>query len=52
MGYALKVYQEFLDLGEAKAAVLADFIEYIENQRAVSVEELKDVSAKTLVFLA
>ena len=42
MGYALKIYETFRDLGEEKASVLADFVEYMESRKAATSEELKE----------
>ena len=41
MGYALKIYEAFEDLGKDKAAILAEFVEYIESRKAATSEELK-----------
>ena len=46
MGYALKIYQAFKDLGEEKAAVLAEFVEYVESQKAATSEELKETELR------
>ncbi len=42
MGYVLKIYEVFRDLGEDKAKTLAEVIEYLENQKAVTSQELKE----------
>jgi len=41
MGYAVKIYSAFKDLGEEKARILAEFAEYVESQKAATSEELK-----------
>jgi chromosome segregation ATPase len=46
MGYALRIYQAFKDLGEEKAAVLAEFVEYVESQKAATSEELKETELR------
>ena len=42
MGYAVKIYEAFRDLGEDKAQVLAEFVEYIESRKAATSLELKE----------
>ncbi len=42
MGYAVKIYEAFRDLGEDKAQILADFVEYVESRKAATSLELKE----------
>ena len=46
MGYALKIYEAFRDLGEDKASVLAEFVEYVESRKSATSEELKETELK------
>ena len=46
MGYALKIYEAFRDLGEDKASILAEFVEYVETRKAATSEELKETELK------
>ena len=40
MGYALKIYEAFRDIGEDKASILAEFVEYVESRKSATSEEL------------
>ena len=46
MGYAVKVYATFRDLGEDKAKLLAEVVEYLESQKAATSEELKETELR------
>ncbi|GEM_PF-425931 len=46
MGYALKIYEAFQDLGKDKAAILAEFVEYMESKKAATTEELKETELR------
>ena len=46
MGYALKIYEAFQDLGKEKASILAEFVEYIESQKAATSGELKETELR------
>ena len=46
MGYALKIYEAFRDLGEDKASVLAEFVEYVESRKSATSEELKETELR------
>jgi septal ring factor EnvC (AmiA/AmiB activator) len=46
MGYALKIYETFRDLGEDKASVLAEFVEYVESRKSATSEELKETELR------
>ncbi len=46
MGYALKIYEAFEDLGKDKAAILAEFVEYIESRKAATSEELRNTELR------
>ena len=48
MGYAVKIYEAFRDLGEDKAAILAEFVEYVESRKAATSQELKESELKLL----
>ena len=42
MGYALKIYEAFEELGKERAAILAEFVEYMESRRAATSEEVRE----------
>ena len=42
MGYALKIYEAFEELGKERASILAEFVEYVESRRAVTSEEVRE----------
>jgi predicted nucleic acid-binding Zn-ribbon protein len=46
MGYALKIYEAFRDLGEDKASALAEFVEYVESRKSATSEELKETELR------
>ena len=46
MGYALKIYEAFQDLGKEKAAILAEFVEYVESRKAATSEELRETELR------
>jgi len=46
MGYAVKIYEAFRDLGEDKAAILAEFVEYVESRKAATSQELKETELR------
>jgi len=46
MGYALKIYEAFQDLGKEKASILAEFVEYIESQKAATSGELRETELR------
>ena len=46
MGYALKIYEAFRDLGEEKASILAEFVEYMESRKAATTQELKETELR------
>ncbi len=46
MGYALKIYEAFQDLGKDKASILAEFIEHVESRKAATYQELKETELK------
>jgi predicted nucleic acid-binding Zn-ribbon protein len=46
MGYALKIYEAFRDLGEEKASILAEFVDYMESRKAATTQELKETELR------
>ena len=46
MGYAVKIYEAFRDLGEDKAAILAEFVEYVESRKAATSQELRETELR------
>ena len=46
MGYALKIYEAFRDLGDDKASILAEFVEYMESRKAATSEELRETELR------
>ena len=46
MGYALKIYEAFQDLGKEKAAILAEFVEYVESKKAATSGELRETELR------
>ena len=42
MGYAVRIYEAFRDLGEERARILAEFAEEIEKRKGVTLDELKE----------
>ncbi len=46
MGYALKLYEAFQDLGKDKATILAEFAEYVESRKAATSQELKEAELR------
>ncbi|MBX6422773.1 hypothetical protein [Thermosulfurimonas sp. F29] len=46
MGYALKLYEAFQDLGRDKAAILAEFAEWVESQKAATREDLAETEKR------
>ena len=46
MGYTVKIYEAFRDLGEEKASILAEFVEYVESRKTATSEELKETELK------
>jgi len=42
MGYALKIYEAFEELGKERASILAEFVEYMESKRAATSEEVRE----------
>jgi len=46
MGYAVKIYEAFRDLGEEKAQILADFVEYVESRKSATSAELKETELR------
>ena len=46
MGYALKIYEAFRDLGDDKASILAEFVEYVESRKAATSEELRETELR------
>ena len=46
MGFAVRFYETFRDLGQEKAALLAEFAEHVESRRAATSEELKETELR------
>jgi len=46
MGYAVKIYEAFRYLGEDKASILAEFVEYVESRKSATSQELKETELK------
>ena len=42
MGYAVRIYEAFRDLGEDRAKLLAEVIESLETEKAATPEDLKE----------
>ena len=46
MGFAVRFYKVFKDLGEERAALLAEFAEYVETRKAATSEELGETELR------
>ncbi|BAT72076.1 conserved hypothetical protein [Thermosulfidibacter takaii ABI70S6] len=48
MGFAVKLYEAFSDLGKEKAQILAEFAEYVERKKAATSEELRETELRLM----
>ncbi len=48
MGYAVKIYEAFQELGKDKALILAEFVEHIEKNKAATYEELRQTELRLI----